>query len=53
MPEADRLRDAEYFACRHIANDDLLAVGRGFFSPDVSVKQQKKRVGFLALLEDV
>ena len=51
--EADRLRDAENFACRHIAHDDLLAVGRGFFGPDMAVQQKEKRVGLLALLENV
>ena len=51
--EADRLRDAENFACRHIAHDDLLAVGRGFLGPDMAVQQKEKRVGLLALLENV
>ena len=51
--EADRRRDAKHFAGRYIAHHDLLALGSGLFSPDVSVKEQKERVGLLALFEDI
>ena len=52
MRQVHRLRDAEQFAARNIADDGLLPLRCGLFDTKMAVKQQVEAIGFRALVED-
>ena len=51
MRQVHRLRDAEQFAGRDVADDGLLALRRGLLDAKMAVQQDEEAIGFRALIE--